>query len=1190
MTTDIAGDSHWTAAGAPYLISSDVAITNGASLIVDAGVDIFIAADVNFVVQSGSLRMLGTAEDPIRVRSSKLHAGETAAAGDWGNWIVDAGAASVELKHVLFQHGSGLVFHGAAATLDYVAISDESGAAITADLAASLSGIGNSASGNAFNAIVLPAGDIAGSTRWGLRGIPYLVSHGVVSVGSSPKITAINPIAIPAGDTTTVDLQGERLSGPASATFSRPGLSADILPGGSDTRLSLSVHAASDTELGQSDLRLLVDAGVVEEPNAFTVARSEPTLVGLDPSSVLTGRDDYVLVLSGTHFLSTSEVELDGVPLATAYVSETELRATLPTQSAAATREIRVRTPDGSGGSFLTGGVTLNVAQPTATASPFPVSMIDGYAADVTLTIPYPAPAGGLQFSLASSAPLIAEVPNTVTIPEGESSVEFSVQGRSVGNANISVTRVGWSDLLFTVTVSEPPRTLDFTPVTSPLVGVQVGDGSSIAGESFGPVVAPPVGIAVGAIAKMVTPTLGIVETSVNLSVTGIGLDAVTALALEPSTGVSVGAPNIAADGSSLTATLMIDADAPIGVRRVVLSTATGEIPFADSRNSQFRVVTPAPELESITPQVIEAGKPEVTLIVRGTNLRNITGVRFEPADGLSVVGDITASADGRTLTFAVQASVDAVTGSRVVVVGTDGGESTATQLAGNAIYVAHQVAGPYQSLSSAPVGVVVGGGQSTPVTTTYGPILANIVGVYVGGAPAAEQKSITPIASPATGVLVGSAVTHVEPHSGSVGTAITLQIQGVGLDTASSIVLTPDTGLQLGTPTVNADGSLLSLPVTIVEDASRTTRVLKLVTAANKVIPFADVSDSQFLVAAPKPELISITPQSIVAGDGPVLLTVRGRNLRDITDVRVEPAGDTSVVGSYSANVDGTELDVNVEAVSGATSGSRTLVVASAGGESDLTPAAGNTFQVVQQITGTRAAISSAPVGVSVGDPITAPVPLRDVYALPTGVVVGGALLSAGPRGAVPGSSGTWTFQGIDLSGVTEVRITGNDGSASIGVTAGSPLVSPDGTQVTVGYSVAGDAPAMLYRLDLAAGANVLPLIAPGTNLWRVLDSPVIDSVSPTVLQQGKSYTFTVRGQNLDYVESLDFEPSDDIEIDHGALTLGSDSYSQFLTVRLLLETDAPTGTRVLRLGFPGGQTSAQATTANTISVVPPQ
>ena len=181
-------DTHWTAANSPYLLTGNVVVQDGGVLTIDAGVKVYMAAGAGLTVQAGGVKAYGTAELPVEVLSDKSRTGATAEPGDYFAWTFGPGTSDTRLEHVQFKNGSGLVVLGSSPVFDYLDIRNNRGAAISIDLAASPTGVGNQASGNGLDGIAVPAGDILASVQWGLRVIPYIVETGVVSVGRSPSV------------------------------------------------------------------------------------------------------------------------------------------------------------------------------------------------------------------------------------------------------------------------------------------------------------------------------------------------------------------------------------------------------------------------------------------------------------------------------------------------------------------------------------------------------------------------------------------------------------------------------------------------------------------------------------------------------------------------------------------------------------------------------------------------------------------------------------------------------------------------------------------------------------------------------------------------------------------------------------------------------------------------------------------
>lgn len=113
-----------------------------------------------------------------------------------------------------------------------------------------------------------------------------------------------------------------------------------------------------------------------------------PVLGALSPSSVSTGAAGFTLLLSGSGFVTTSEVDLAGTPLSTTPISQVELRAFVPASlvAAAGVYAVLVRNPAPGGGISATRNLTVNNPLPSLMSiAPNPVLAESG-SVNVTLT------------------------------------------------------------------------------------------------------------------------------------------------------------------------------------------------------------------------------------------------------------------------------------------------------------------------------------------------------------------------------------------------------------------------------------------------------------------------------------------------------------------------------------------------------------------------------------------------------------------------------------------------------------------------------------------------------------------------------------------------------------------------------------------------------------------------------------
>lgn len=256
----------------------------------------------------------------------------------------------------------------------------------------------------------------------------------------------------------------------------------------------------------------------------------------------------------------------------------------------------------------------------------------------------------------------IATIANTLTLTDNAGTTYAPIISPSLG----------------VVLQAPPPPPVETTigPVIAPHLGVVL--------EADPP---PPVtqtlflagahlGVALGPIATRSEPSGLPVGGNTTLTISGFALNDVTSITLTPETGVTVGALTITPDGTQITASIDVAADAPVGWREIKLSTASGMVPFSDPVVNRFYVASGLPTFDSITPILAKQGEV-LTLTVRGNHLLKAIAVTAEPSEGITFTFPITVNATGTELTVPLQIAPDAPLGSRVIRVTTPGGIST---------------------------------------------------------------------------------------------------------------------------------------------------------------------------------------------------------------------------------------------------------------------------------------------------------------------------------------------------------------------------------------------------------------------------------------------------------------------------------------------------------------------------------
>ncbi len=921
-------------------------------------------------------------------------------------------------------------------------------------------------------------------------------------------------------------------------------------------------------------------------PPDGTALAGAPALNALSPDLIRRG-DTRSITLAGQGLrVGTLRASDPGLDLSQVQQQLNEIRAQLSVASTTPTGEQALVFSNSLGSARI--AVKVGPALPQLSLEPNPLALPpDNRPHAITIRLSG-ADVVSHEVSITSSdTTRLGVTPGRVTLEAGATSAQVQVRPVASGFANLTLASPQLGTLTVPVFITSDFRGVN-TSYARP-VGVSVGPAVRVEPPPSVPVAvpAPGVGVAVGAVLTGVTPRAMTVGARAVFTVTGHGLPAGMRVSVLPSQGVDIALDAQAGNEARLTITAQDSAAA--GSRRLLFTDASGRpLPFADPGQGLIELTTGQPVIDSIDPLFARPGTtPE--LIVRG---RHLSGTRLVVTPGIDLQVDTQPSVNalGTELRARIQIAPLAAPGARTVQAVNPSGSSPAEPTVANQFTLVREL--------------------REDVT----PIASPLVGVRVGeGASAEPARASGSFVAPVVGLVVGSAAHRITPQAGVIGTSPTLEIEGAGLQAVKSVAVDSGQGLVLGAMAVNAQGTRISVPLSVAADAPRTLRRVVLSTDRGP-LAFARPGADQFLIAAPSPGLVSVEPQVVEAGKT-LTVRVRGRNLSDVTGVRFEPPQGLVAIGPYTTQVGGTLLSFPVQVAADAPSGVRVLIVETAGGASAAESEPSNSFRVAQRVGPTHDAIAAPLVGLVVG---AVPVPRQESmatlgaplvgvmvqpaatasretatgYAPAVGEVVGRAVSGMSPRspdGLLRGRGGVITVTGFGLEPVTSVSLVG-----PAGVSAGVPTVRPDGREVLVPVTVAADAPAGPYGVRLfvsesGASAQVIPLV--GADTWFSVGAlpTAIDSISPIVLEPGKSYDFTVRGRGLRDVFAVEAVPAAGLRFE-ATPAWSTDALGEKLAVRLYVDTDVAPGSRVIRLRVPGGGTGADPTPANTLTVVPLQ
>lgn len=824
-----------------------------------------------------------------------------------------------------------------------------------------------------------------------------------------------------------------------------------------------------------------------------------------------------------------------------------------------------------------TAAITVAPLLPKMSVEPTPLAIPpDNVARTITLRLSGPDTIDHV-VALSASNANIAVTPAQTTFVAGQSQATASVKGVMAGQAELRLNSTTLGNTAVPVFVTAEFLGIS-TSYARPL-GVVLESSSTPGSQTISPVVGGLLGVVVGSHVKSVSPVNYPVGTaSALLVVSGVGLDAATSVAAVPAAGVSLGALAPAADGRSLEIPLSVALNASLGMRQIVVKDAAGiPFPVAQAYGDRISIVRQAPELDSIAPLFATRGST-FTLTLRGRRLQGLQVVA-NPAAGIAFANDPVVSSDGTEAQIRMAVGLDAALGDYAVVARTAGGATGATASSANTFSVVTEILDAVTPITSLPLGVVL----------------------EDGAAPAGSSIGV---ASRVLGVTVGSAIGKLLPGAGVVGTSVTLNLSGSELGSVTAVQFSPSAGLTVGTVTPAADGKNVSVALTIAENAPQTVRAVKVLAGAIE-IPFASAASAQFRVTLPQAEIDSISPIAIQRGLSPQPLLIRGRNLKDASQVQILPP-DGMVVSPPMANAEGSAVTVSVSAAADAATGARVVVVTTPGGQSSAEISAANTLTIASNVGSVQSPIASPLLGVvlesgtqpgasAVGPILSpslgvvletdAPPPASSelVASAALGVAVGPVATARAPYGFAPGTSGVLAISGAGLDQVTSVAIT-----PAQGITVGAHAASGDGATLTIPLAIATDAQALVPRRIVLAGVqgevlfaqNASPIIVVGPGV------PTLDSITPILASPGDKFTMTIRGANFSGASAITATPETGITFSN---TRSVNAAATELTVDLAVAQDAPLGSRVIRVWVPGAASSDEAAPANTFTIHAP-
>jgi hypothetical protein len=516
---------------------------------------------------------------------------------------------------------------------------------------------------------------VAGFLLWGCGGGSSTTAApntpaSVFSVNSAPAISSLAPTAVTSGGPAfTLSVNGSSFVASSAVQWNGQALSTTFV---SDTQLTAAVPASDIATAGTATVTVSSPApgGGTSTAARFDIngTNPAPAIATLVPSSVTTGGAAFTLAVNGSNFVASSTVNWNGAALATTYISDTNLTASVSASdiASAGTASVTVSSPAPGGGTSAVSDLSITSTNPVPAISAVAPTTVTAGGTAFTLTV-----SGGsfvsssavnwngaaLATTFVSSNKLTASVSAADVASAGTASVTVSSPAPGGGKSGVST---------FTITST------NLVPTISALAPASVTAGSaaftlSVDGSGF------------------------VSSSKVNWN----GAALTTTFVSDAKLSASVPASSVAASGS---ASVTVSTPAPGGGTSGVST-------------ENITSTNPVPAISALAPTSTSAGGAAFTLTVNGNGFVSSSKVNWSGA------ALPTTYVSASQLTAAVPASDIAGTGSASISVTNPapGGGTSATA--------------PLTVSASAPTGAGTTGQITVNAASTIAPISANQLG-----------------------------------------------------------------------------------------------------------------------------------------------------------------------------------------------------------------------------------------------------------------------------------------------------------------------------------------------------------------------------------------------------------------------------------------------------------------------------
>ena len=983
--------------------------------------------------------------------------------------------------------------------------------------------------------------------------VAVLLAAPTYSAAQTPVINSINPTSVTAGSQQfTLTVNGSGFDAAAVVQWNSGGLATNFV---SDSQLTATVTADLITNAGTATVTVS-DDGSTSNSATFTIVPPAPVITSLNPNSALAGAAGVMLVVNGSNFDNGAIVQWNGGPLTTAFVSATQLDATVPASL--------IATPGSATVTVFDNGQTSNSATFTIIAPPT-ISSIN----------PNAAVAGGPVFTLTVNG---TNFDNSASVQWNGTGIPTSFGNSTQLSATVAASLIA-SPGTALVTVSDNGATSNsatFTIAPAPAIGSLNPTSATAGGPGF-TLTVDGSGFASGAtvqwngtglttnfvsssemtatvpatlISTAGSATVTVLEDGVTSNSATFTIAALTIASLSPNTATAgqagftltvngtgfVSGAVVQWNSTALTTTFVSTTQLTATVTAGLVATAgsatvTVTQDGVTSNGATFTIA--ALTITSLSPNTATAGQAGFTLTVNGTGFVSGATVQWN-STALT-----TTFVNATQLTATVTAGLVATAGSATVTVAENGVTSsgatftiaalTITSLSPNTA-TAGQTGFTLTVNGTGFVSGAVVHWNTTALTTTFvsttqltATVTAGLVATAGSATVTVAQNGVTSNGVTFT-IASGPAITSLSPNTAAAGgPAFTLTVTGTGFVSGAVVEWN---GTSLNTTFVNATELTAMVAASFI--AAPTT--VSVTVAENGVTSGA----ANFTVAA-EPVITTLNPLAATASGPAFILTVNGTGFLsgavvhwNSTVLTTTFVNSTELTAEVTANLIATPGTASVTVVEdGVTSASATFTISSGPVITSLSPntatAGGAAFTLTVNGAGFAAGaivqwngtalpttfVSSNQLTAQVAASFIASAGTATVTVVEGGVTSTSATFTIGPAPVISSLSPNAAIVG---GGAFTLTVNGS-GFISGAVVRWNSSSLP--TTFVSAKQLTAQVAASLIAAPSTVSVTVLENgVTSGSAAFTVASGPVITSLSPgSAAAGGPSFTLTVDG-----------------------------------------------------------------------------